>query len=560
MNEIGTIERLLISMLEKVPDVSKTYGIKDNEYIELINLLLSDNLWEGVNSYLHPIKIPYVIPSVNGAAGSGNPIESGISFSTITTSDPNYPDTNGIIVTFKKDNSRGFQLFVGATESKVWSRFLHSSVAYDWELLGADLSNYVVNTLTITAGTGLTGGGNLSANRTISFDSTWGDARYYTKTLANASFMLRSSVARGVDPNTIKTSSAYRVNSHANLPTNTIYALLTYGNDTNVVSQIASRVGTGETYIRSFNTVWSSWVQIGVSSGGDVTQAGVNAFTGANSFTAPPTSEVNAETEAQLVRLGQITPVVANIEGRLQTLEGATGVSVYNSNGVGGILDDTPIEASTRVVSLSSYSGVTGLLSFIGKQITLSNRGVSDMIVYHEDVNSLPANQFSFEDGLDIVLAPNQSILLTNLNGKYRKADKLSGSGLNATSANFTPVLVGQGLTFTYTSQIARIEKIGKVCTIFISINFSATGTPTGGGLKIDGLPINFRGISNMAQRVPVLQMQNSGYTNDQVSRLAMEIDGNIAQVEIVFVNQSIAQLTTYTSCSLIIQGSYISD
>lgn len=34
----------------------------------------------------------------------------------------------------------------------------------------------------ITAGTGLSGGGQINANRTISFDTTWGDARYVNKT------------------------------------------------------------------------------------------------------------------------------------------------------------------------------------------------------------------------------------------------------------------------------------------------------------------------------------------------------------------------------------------
>lgn len=36
--------------------------------------------------------------------------------------------------------------------------------------------------ITISAGTGLSGGGNLTANRTLSFDTAWGDARYLPKT------------------------------------------------------------------------------------------------------------------------------------------------------------------------------------------------------------------------------------------------------------------------------------------------------------------------------------------------------------------------------------------
>ena len=37
---------------------------------------------------------------------------------------------------------------------------------------------YALRTLTLTTSTGLTGGGNLTANRTLAFDTTWGDARY----------------------------------------------------------------------------------------------------------------------------------------------------------------------------------------------------------------------------------------------------------------------------------------------------------------------------------------------------------------------------------------------
>jgi hypothetical protein len=40
------------------------------------------------------------------------------------------------------------------------------------------LANYVPTTRILTAGTGLTGGGDLSANRSFAFDTTWGDARY----------------------------------------------------------------------------------------------------------------------------------------------------------------------------------------------------------------------------------------------------------------------------------------------------------------------------------------------------------------------------------------------
>jgi hypothetical protein len=45
-----------------------------------------------------------------------------------------------------------------------------------------DTSQYVPTTRSINAGTGLTGGGNLSSDVTISFDTTWGDTRYAYRT------------------------------------------------------------------------------------------------------------------------------------------------------------------------------------------------------------------------------------------------------------------------------------------------------------------------------------------------------------------------------------------
>jgi len=41
-------------------------------------------------------------------------------------------------------------------------------------------TRYALRTRSLSAGTGLTGGGDLSANRTFAFDTTWGDARYAT--------------------------------------------------------------------------------------------------------------------------------------------------------------------------------------------------------------------------------------------------------------------------------------------------------------------------------------------------------------------------------------------
>jgi len=72
-------------------------------------------------------------------------------------------------------------------------------------------------------------------------------------------FVFKSADFSG-DLDTAKTNAHFRVNDTAtNAPTATFYALNVYGNNSNVTSQLATHFQTGETYTRSYNTVWSSW-------------------------------------------------------------------------------------------------------------------------------------------------------------------------------------------------------------------------------------------------------------------------------------------------------------
>jgi hypothetical protein len=54
--------------------------------------------------------------------------------------------------------------------------------------LVSGMSAYVLTTRTIGASTGLTGGGDLTTNRSFSFDTSWGDARYRTISSADATY------------------------------------------------------------------------------------------------------------------------------------------------------------------------------------------------------------------------------------------------------------------------------------------------------------------------------------------------------------------------------------
>ena len=65
------------------------------------------------------------------------------------------------------------------------------------------------------------------------------------------------------DFNDLKTSGFYRVDNNAtNAPSTTFHALVIYGNSSNVVTQIATALASTTTYVRSFNTAWTSWARL----------------------------------------------------------------------------------------------------------------------------------------------------------------------------------------------------------------------------------------------------------------------------------------------------------
>ena len=130
------------------------------------------------------------------------------------------------------------------------------------------------------------------------------------------------------------------------------------------------------------------------------------------------------------------------------------------------------------------------------------------------------------------------------------------GAPLVQTANTFTPTLSGSGLSFTYTTQAGHFRRMGSLVFVYIRLVFTATGTPGGGALRISGLP--HTGLANEIQGLPVLKCQNSGYTDAQVSRLSFEINGNVSFGDLVFLNAAFAPLTTYSSCNITIQGSYI--
>ena len=65
------------------------------------------------------------------------------------------------------------------------------------------------------------------------------------------------------DMDNYKTSGFYRFDAAvSNTPTSHIYATVVFGNGSNVVTQIATRLASTITYVRSFNNSWTSWARL----------------------------------------------------------------------------------------------------------------------------------------------------------------------------------------------------------------------------------------------------------------------------------------------------------
>ena len=65
------------------------------------------------------------------------------------------------------------------------------------------------------------------------------------------------------DADNYQINGFYRMDQNvSNLPSAHIYAVIVFGNGGNVVTQIATRLATTLTYVRSFNTSWTSWASL----------------------------------------------------------------------------------------------------------------------------------------------------------------------------------------------------------------------------------------------------------------------------------------------------------
>jgi hypothetical protein len=76
-------------------------------------------------------------------------------------------------------------------------------------------------------------------------------------------FSAAQTLPSSTDLNSIRKPGMYRVDNNAtNSPTSEFFALVVFGNNGNVTTQIATVIAGTTTYVRSFNASWTGWARL----------------------------------------------------------------------------------------------------------------------------------------------------------------------------------------------------------------------------------------------------------------------------------------------------------
>ena len=384
----------------------------------------------------------------------------------------------GEVVIYQRTGESGYEEYIATADDNA-----------HWELLG-DADSYALKTVSISAGTGLTGGGNLSADRTISLADAYGDTKnpYASKT---ANTVLAA-------PNGSAGVPSFRALVAADIP-NLDAAKITTG--TFADARIASA------------STWNA-KQDAITAG-----TGLSFGTGASANTLGHTNSVDAITTAGFYKVkydaqGHITGTTAVAKSDITAL----GIPGSDNNTWRNIkVDGTEKLGTGTGTGAIDFVGGTGIgLSFnsTGNTLTIGVSGLDGLI----------SNVTTSGSGNVVTTGSYSDGTLTLTKGITALTSHQSIKTLDTTATTAQTTSASEAIAGTGTIKLHKISKTGKIADASDYSTYDGTvvhkaGTETITGEKTfeGGVTVantNESPLTLTDDGEGVLELSNSGFAN----------------------------------------------
>lgn len=276
------------------------------------------------------------------------------------------------------DTGNGLTVKKDGNHSMVGKLNVTTSISEAGTLLSAKYAPIGTN---ITAGTGITGGGTLAANRTISFDTTWGDGRYVTKSGATMTGQL-----------SIDTGSSQPIKLIAGTADHVYISLYARATDKNLRTAYMGFGSAASTTLTIANEIAGGNVNLTTSGGGVAAVNGSKILTESmeGSGNGLDVDTVDGKHASDFASSGHNHDSVYARLGAVNTFTAVSSMPGLNLVGVNAALELGPSgQANTPLIDFRSGAGTTDydvrLIASGGSTGTTVGQGTLD--IYATNVN-----------------------------------------------------------------------------------------------------------------------------------------------------------------------------